>query len=102
MYGPSQSPVFAAVGDSASPYNDSWLDRYDSERTFFSGIVDADLGATTDLSAGYEDQKMDVNSPTWGGLPRRNTDGSQNSYDRAHSTAPDWAYNDKEINKYQF
>lgn len=27
-----------------------------------------------------------------------NTDGS-NSYDRARSTAPDWAYNDKEINK---
>lgn len=31
-----------------------------------------------------------------GGLPRWNTDGS---YDRARSTAPDWAYNDKEINK---
>ncbi len=35
----------------------------------------------------------------WGGLPRWNTDGSSNSYDRARSTAPDWAYNDKEINK---
>lgn len=34
-----------------------------------------------------------------GGLPRWNTDGSSNSYDRARSTAPDWAYNDKEINK---
>ncbi|STV91647.1 OMR family iron-siderophore receptor [Klebsiella michiganensis] len=31
--------------------------------------------------------------------PRWNTDGSKNRYDRAHSTAPDWAYNDKEINK---
>ncbi|VEA04076.1 ferric-rhodotorulic acid outer membrane transporter [Salmonella enterica subsp. salamae] len=80
--------------------NDSWLDRYNSEKTFFSGIVDADLGATTGLSAGYEYQKIDVNSPTWGGLPRWNTDGSKNSYDRARSTAPDWAYNDKEINKF--
>ena len=51
------------------------------------------------LSAGYEYQRIDVNSPTWGGLPRWNTDGSSNSYDRARSTAPDWAYNDKEINK---
>ncbi|EEN0867977.1 ferric-rhodotorulic acid/ferric-coprogen receptor FhuE [Salmonella enterica] len=80
--------------------NDSWLDRYNSEKTFFSGVVDADLGATTGLSAGYEYQKIDVNSPTWGGLPRWNTDGSKNSYDRARSTAPDWAYNDKEINKF--
>lgn len=80
--------------------NDSWLDRYNSEKAFFSGIVDADLGATTGLSAGYEYQKIDVNSPTWGGLPRWNTDGSKNSYDRARSTAPDWAYNNKEINKF--
>lgn len=38
--------------------NDSWLDRYNNEKTFFSGIVDADLGATTGLSAGYEYQKL--------------------------------------------
>lgn len=79
--------------------NDSWLDRYNSEKTFFSGIVDADLGTSTTLSAGYEYQRIDVNSPTWGGLPRWNTDGSNKRYDRARSTAPDWAYNDKEINK---
>lgn len=79
--------------------NDSWLDRYNSEKTFFSGILDADLGTSSALSAGYEYQRIDVNSPTWGSLPRWNTDGSKNHYDRAHSTAPDWAYNDKEINK---
>lgn len=66
---------------------------------FFSGIVDADLGDTTSLSAGYEYQRIDINSPTWGGLPRWNTDGSKNSYDRSRSTAPDWAYNDKDFNK---
>ncbi|WOR28376.1 ferric-rhodotorulic acid/ferric-coprogen receptor FhuE [Citrobacter portucalensis] len=79
--------------------NDSWLDRYNSEKMFFSGIVDADLGDTTSLSAGYEYQRIDINSPTWGGLPRWNTDGSKNSYDRSRSTAPDWAYNDKDFNK---
>lgn len=79
--------------------NDSWLDRYNSEKTFFSGILDADLGTSTSLSAGYEYQRIDVDSPTWGGLPRWNTDGSKNHYDRAHSTSPDWAYNDKEFNK---
>lgn len=79
--------------------NDSWLDRYNNEKMFFSGIVDADLGETTSLSAGYEYQQIDVNRPTWGGLPRWNTDGSKNSYDRSRSTAPGWAYNDKDINK---
>ena len=79
--------------------NDSWLDRYNNEKTFFSGILDADLGDTTSLSVGYEYQQINVNSPTWGGLPRWNTDGSTNHYDRAHSTSPDWAYNDKDINK---
>ncbi|QLR78060.1 ferric-rhodotorulic acid/ferric-coprogen receptor FhuE [Citrobacter freundii] len=79
--------------------NDSWLDRYNNEKMFFSGIVDADLGDTTSLSAGYEYQRIDINSPTWGGLPRWNTDGSKNSYDRSRSTAPDWAYNDKDFNK---
>ena len=79
--------------------NDSWLDRYNNDKTFFSGILDADLGDTTALSVGYEYQRINVNSPTWGGLPRWNTDGSTNHYDRAHSTSPDWAYNDKDINK---
>ncbi len=79
--------------------NDSWLDRYHNEKNFFSGIIDADLDETTSLAVGYEYQKIKVDSPTWGGLPRWNTDGSKNSYDRARSTAPDWAYNDKEINK---
>ncbi len=40
--------------------NDSWLDRYNSEKTFFSGILDADLGTSTALSAGYEYQRIDV------------------------------------------
>ncbi|MFJ2973405.1 ferric-rhodotorulic acid/ferric-coprogen receptor FhuE [Kluyvera sp. NPDC087067] len=79
--------------------NDSWLDRYNSDKTFFSGILDADLGSATSLSAGYEYQRINVDSPTWGGLPRWNTDGSSRQYDRAHSTAPDWAYNDKDSNK---
>ena len=79
--------------------NDSWLDRYNNDKTFFSGILDADLGDTTALSVGYEYQRININSPTWGGLPRWNTDGSTNHYNRAHSTSPDWAYNDKDINK---
>lgn len=90
-----RSRIVAGYQDS-----DSWLDRYNQKKTFFSGIVDADLGDSTSLSAGYEYQRIDTNDQTWGGLPRWNTDGSLNHYDRAHSTAPEWAYNDKEFNKF--
>jgi outer membrane receptor for ferric coprogen and ferric-rhodotorulic acid len=79
--------------------NDSWLDRYNSEKCSSPALLMPISVTPPALSAGYEYQRIDVNSPTWGGLPRWNTDGSKNSYDRAHSTAPDWAYNDKEINK---
>ncbi len=82
--------------------SDSWLDSYNQKRTFFSGILDADLATSTSLSAGYEYQRIDINNQTWGGLPRWNTDGSVRHYDRAHSTSPDWAYNDKEFNKVFF
>ncbi len=82
--------------------SDSWLDNYNQKRTFFSGILDADLATSTSLSAGYEYQRIDINNQTWGGLPRWNTDGSVRHYDRAHSTSPDWAYNDKEFNKVFF
>ncbi|MDF9333226.1 hypothetical protein OH690_00730 [Escherichia coli] len=76
--------------------NDSWLDRYNSEKTFFSGIVDADLGDLTTLSAGYEYQRIDVNSPTWGRSTALEYWMAAATVTIAHAVpAPDWAYNDK-------
>jgi outer membrane receptor for ferric coprogen and ferric-rhodotorulic acid len=76
--------------------NDSWLDRYNQKKKFFYGVLDADLTEATRLSVGYDYQETNVNSPTWGGIPRWYTDGSKTNPDRSYSTAPDWAYNDKE------
>ncbi|RPH23607.1 ferric-rhodotorulic acid/ferric-coprogen receptor FhuE [Buttiauxella warmboldiae] len=76
--------------------NDSWLDRYNQKKKFFYGVLDADLTEATSLSVGYDYQETHVNSPTWGGIPRWYTDGSKTDPDRSYSTAPDWAYNDKE------
>ncbi|QKJ87724.1 ferric-rhodotorulic acid/ferric-coprogen receptor FhuE [Paramixta manurensis] len=80
-------------------HNDSWLDRYSRERKFFYGVVDADLSDYSTLSVGYEYQENNENGATWGGLPRWYTDGSRTHFDRSRSTAPDWAYNDKNSNK---
>ncbi|MCA1924236.1 ferric-rhodotorulic acid/ferric-coprogen receptor FhuE [Buttiauxella noackiae] len=76
--------------------NDSWLDRYNQKKKFFYGVLDADLTEATSFSVGYDYQETNVNSPTWGGIPRWYTDGSKTDPDRSYSTAPDWAYNDKE------
>lgn len=76
--------------------NDSWLDRYNQKKKFFSGMLDVDLTEATAFSVGYDYQQTNVNGPTWGGIPRWYTDGSKTSPDRSYSTAPDWAYNDKE------
>lgn len=76
-------------------HNDSWLDRYSQEKKFFYGVLDVDLTVSTAFSVGYDYQETDVDSPTWGGLPRWYTDGTKTHPSRSDSTAPDWAYNNK-------
>ncbi len=79
--------------------NNSFVERYRAEKTFLYGVVDADLTDSTLLSVGYEYQETNADSPTWGGVPRWYTDGSQTDYRRGFNTAPDWAYVDKESKK---
>lgn len=77
----------------------SYIDHYSKDKKFVYGVLDADLTDNTTLSVGYEYQENRANRPTWGGLPRWYTDGSQISYDRSDNTAPDWAYSDTDSRK---
>lgn len=79
--------------------NESWLDRYNNEKKFFYGVLDVDLTDMTRFSVGYEYQDINTDSQTWGGLPRWYTDGSLIRHNKHDSTAPGWAYNDKDFNK---
>lgn len=79
---------------------DSWLDRYHRRTRFLSTIVDADLTDSTTLTLGWDYQSSETRDPTWGGLPVFYSDGSRTHYDRSFNTASDWAYSDKESNKY--
>ena len=79
--------------------NESWLDRYNNEKKFFYGVLDVDLTDMTRFSVGYEYQDINTDSQTWGGLPRWYTDGSLFRHNKHDSTAPGWAYNDKDFNK---
>lgn len=78
--------------------NDTWMDKYHYRKKFLYGIVDADLTESTVLSVGYGYQSSDEKSPTWGGLPTWYADGSKTDFGRSATTAPDWAYSNKNTN----
>lgn len=71
---------------------DSHLDRYGLEKSLVYGVVEADLGPSTRLTAGLSHQDNNADSPLWGALPLFYADGSPTSYGRSTSTATDWAY----------
>ncbi len=70
---------------------DSYLDRYTLRRWTGYGIVEADLGANTVLSAGYGIQDHKSRGAMWGALPLYYTDGTRIDYDRSANYAPDWS-----------
>ncbi len=59
---------------------DSHLDRYGLTRWTGYGIVEADLGPNTVLSAGYGHQDHQSRAAQWGALPLYYTDGTRIDY----------------------
>jgi outer membrane receptor for ferric coprogen and ferric-rhodotorulic acid len=86
---PSGSIRARAVG--AYLDTDSYLDRYHLRRWTGYGIVEADLGTQTTVSAGYGHQDHQTHGAMWGALPLYYTDGTRIDHDRSTNTGPDWA-----------
>ncbi|WP_375271325.1 TonB-dependent siderophore receptor [Sphingomonas sp.] len=70
---------------------DSYLDRYGLRRWVGYGIVEADLGANTTVSAGYGHQDHESRGAMWGAIPLTYTDGTPLNFDRSSNVAPDWS-----------
>lgn len=70
---------------------DSHLDRYSLRRWTGYGIVEADLGPNTVVSAGYAHQDHQSRNAMWGAIPLYYTDGTRIEFDRSANYAPDWA-----------
>ncbi|CCK18236.1 FhuE receptor precursor [Cronobacter universalis NCTC 9529] len=79
--------------------NDSFVERNHYRKKFIYGVVDADLTESTLLSLGYDYQKSEEDSPTWGGFPSLYSDGSRTHFRRGFNTAADWAYSDLDSTK---
>ena len=70
---------------------DSYLARNHLRRWTGYGIVEADLGPATVISAGYGHQDHKSRGALWGALPLLYSDGSRIAYRRSDSTAPEWS-----------
>ncbi|MEX0730408.1 MAG: TonB-dependent siderophore receptor [Aquisalimonadaceae bacterium] len=71
---------------------ESYLDRYEHEKTVFYGVLEADITADTVLTLGHTQQENKADSPLWGALPLYYADGTPTDYDVSASTSADWAY----------
>lgn len=90
--GPVGSGVVRARAVGTYEDGDSWLDRYSLQKSVFYGVVEADLGETTMLTAGVSRQDNNADSPLWGALPLYYADGTPTAYARSTSTAADWSF----------
>lgn len=71
---------------------DSYLDRYETDKTIIYLAYEGKLTDSTSLSVNYVNQQKDAKSPLWGALPLFYTDGTATDYDESTSTAADWSY----------
>jgi outer membrane receptor for ferric coprogen and ferric-rhodotorulic acid len=70
----------------------SYLDRYRHQREVAYGVIDADLGPATTLSVGYDYQRSQPESVTWGSYPVFYDDGGFIEWRRGFNTSTDWSY----------
>ncbi|WP_440976653.1 ferric-rhodotorulic acid/ferric-coprogen receptor FhuE [Pseudoxanthomonas winnipegensis] len=68
------------------------LARYTQEKTLGYAVLDADLGASTRLSVGYDWQRKNADDVTWGGFPVLYADGTRTRWPRTFNAGADWAY----------
>lgn len=71
---------------------DSYLDRYNHDKTVGYVVASAALGDNTQLTFGHSAQDSQGNGGMWGALTLHYGDGSRINYDRSASTSANWSY----------
>lgn len=75
---------------SAGQLADSFHERYSEKKLAWLGSIEADLGRSTTIGAGYQSQNNDPTNPIWGTTPRFASDGSLASLSRSTSFSANW------------
>ena len=71
---------------------DSYLDRYEQDKTIGYGVLQWQPSFGGTLSAGHSVQNVKTDGPLWGALPLVYSDGTPTNYDRSTSSAAEWSY----------
>lgn len=69
---------------------DSFRDRYSEDKLALLAAVEADLGAHTIVSVGFQRQRNDPKAPIWGTIPRFASDGGTIDLPTSTSFSPSW------------
>lgn len=70
---------------------DSYLDRYNLTRWTGYGIIEADVGPGTVISAGYGHQDHQTSNAQWGAVPLLYGDGTRFDFERDANTGQPWS-----------
>jgi outer membrane receptor for ferric coprogen and ferric-rhodotorulic acid len=74
----------------AAQDGESFRDRYENKKQAWLATVEADLTATTTLSAGYQAQDNEPTAPLWGVIPRFAADGTEANLARSTNFSTNW------------
>ena len=70
---------------------ESYLDRYELDKTVAYGVISAALTDTTQLTVGASQQTSDAKGNMWGALTLYYADGTPTNFDTSTSTSADWS-----------
>lgn len=74
--------------------SESFIDRYETDKTLVYGIAEADITDEILLTVGASRLNIDVTNPIWG-LPLTYADGTSTDYDVSTNPSADWSYRDR-------
>ena len=89
------APISEAVGArfvAVKQEGESYLDRYEKDKSVLYGFIDFDLSDSTNLSISHSYNKGEASGNNWGANPLYYTDGSATSFDSSVSTSADWSH----------
>lgn len=70
---------------------ESYLDRYEVDKTVAYGVLSANLSDNTELLVGASQQKSDAKGNMWGALTLFYSDGTPTNFPTSTNTAADWS-----------
>lgn len=81
--------------------SDSFLRSLHNKRTSLYGVVDGQIGTNGTLTLGVTAVDAKQDSPMWGSLTLRRSDGTQADFPVGSSTSQDWTYwNNRSVNAF--